>query len=165
MHGHDTTGERLGAQLRRMAETLDDASIVFIAELPEREVIACCVTFTSAQGLHAYKMGLDYEASRRCAAYFNVAYYAPLGHAIARGLPRLQLGPAALETKLHRGATLESRWFGLWLTDSDASVARAARRWNELQRLKVGTLLRQFRRSLTVTDEAAFDLVLGPAEL
>ena len=72
--------------------------------------------------------GFGTVARTDTAAYFNLAFYLPLEHAIRTGARTLHLGLASWQAKVVRGARLEPSW--LWITPP----RRWRSRWPELVR-------------------------------
>lgn len=151
-HGLDSS-QRVVRYLHNLAAALNEHSVLVLVELEER-LVAFCLGFWQRDTLHMHKIGLNYGQSAKCAVYFNAAYYVPLDIAASMSLNRVELGPGALPAKLMRGASLETRWFGLVGFDHLRGLASVTRAWNRRQYMKLQQLAQQYGRTIP-EDEAA----------
>ncbi|MBA2593790.1 MAG: GNAT family N-acetyltransferase [Gammaproteobacteria bacterium] len=104
--------------LKSQAAHLNDISRVFL-ELAHGQSVGFSLCYEWGRELHVRVVGFDYERSARF-AYFNLAYYLPLDHAIRRGFSHIHLGPGTYEAKASRGAVLDPTWSLVWPPDDDS---------------------------------------------
>jgi uncharacterized protein len=116
-HGAADTDSDTTQYLKTQAAHLDDISTVFL-EVAEGRPVGFSLCYEWQQELHVRVVGFDYNRSARF-AYFNLAYYLPLEHAIRRGLHHVHLGPGTYEAKTSRGAVLDPTWSVVWPPTDD----------------------------------------------
>jgi hypothetical protein len=73
---------------------------------------------------------LDYERIGGRAVYFTVLFYEPIHYAATRGLPTIDYGVEAFETKLLRGCRHRPLWSVLTRVPGGVLGREEARRWN-----------------------------------
>ena len=112
-YGHRHTASELEAEFSRQARQLDHCSWVLICRRGERPV-GFTLFYRWGHTLYGRAAGFDYQEVAGTAAYFNLAFYLPLEHAIRTGARELHLGLASWQAKVVRGARLEPSW--LWIT-------------------------------------------------
>ncbi len=109
---HRLSVRQLEADFRRQAQELDSCSWVLLCQRRGRPV--GFTLFYRWEGvLYGRAAGFDYPEVQGTAAYFNLAFYLPIEHAIATRAGRLHLGLASWGAKVLRGAELEPTW--LWI--------------------------------------------------
>lgn len=111
-YGHRMAAAALTEQFRAQADELDRESWVLLCWRRDRPVGFTCF-FRWGDTLYGRAAGFDYDAVAGAAAYFNLAFYRPIAHAIATGARRIHLGLASWEAKVLRGARLDPHW--LWI--------------------------------------------------
>lgn len=116
-HGADDSDADTARYLKSQAACLDDVSTVFL-EIAGGEAVGFSLCYEWGRELHVRVVGFDYERSSRF-AYFNLAYYLPLDHAIRRGLTHVHLGPGTYDAKAGRGAVLDPTWSVVWPPDDE----------------------------------------------
>ena len=112
-YGHRHSAPELEQEFSRQARHLDHCSWVLICRRGERPV-GFTLFYRWGDTLYGRAAGFDYQEVADTAAYFNLAFYLPLEHAIRTGARELHLGLASWQAKVGRGARLEPSW--LWIT-------------------------------------------------
>lgn len=126
-YGHRHSVAELEEEFSRQAQRLDSCSWVLICRREGRPV-GFTLFYRWGDTLYGRAAGFDYQEVAGTAAYFNLAFYLPLEHAIRTGARTLHLGLASWQAKVVRGARLEPSW--LWITPP----RRWRSRWPELVR-------------------------------
>ena len=137
-HGAEDSDRDTTDYLRSQAAHLNDVSRVFL-EVLDGQPVGFSLCYEWGRRLYVRVVGFDYERSARF-AYFNLAYYLPLAHAIRRGLTCIDVGPGTYEAKTGRGAVLDPTWALVWQRDQESRAwfdsvsqvgedAREAARW------------------------------------
>lgn len=108
-YGHDTSVEHLRGFLSRMADHLDDRSVVFAAYDGDA-LIGFTLCFTFGRELTVRLNGLDYERLPGADEYANLTVHQPLCHCYDNGLTRLHLGMDSYDAKCRRGARVRPLW-------------------------------------------------------
>jgi len=134
-HGHRVDARAAAETLERLAAAAGPAALAFVVER-SRRIVGACVALRHRDELHMWRIGIaDGEEARAAALYFNLAYYAPIEHAMRSGARRMHLGVGSLEPKLLRGCSIEARWHA-WMLAPAAPGDRAraaADLWNRIQ--------------------------------
>ena len=112
-YGHRHSALELEEEFSCQARQLDHCSWVLICRRGERPV-GFTLFYRWGDTLYGRAAGFDYQEVAGTAAYFNLAFYLPLEHAIRTGARELHLGLASWQAKVVRGARLEPSW--LWIT-------------------------------------------------
>jgi hypothetical protein len=108
-HGVPSDPTQIRANLEGvLASGLGDQALVFEARRGG-ELVAACVAYEFRGTLYLRSVGLREEGAP-AGAYFGVMFYAPIEHAIARGLTRIHLGTQSLRAKLLRGGVIAPLW-------------------------------------------------------
>jgi uncharacterized protein len=162
-YGHGDDESTMLGYLRRIVEALDDRSLVLVATVGD-DLVGLALCFEWGRVLYGHMLGFDYAHSPRCAAYYNLAYYLPIRHAIEHGYRRLELGTGSLEAKLMRGASFESRWSASsWPDAPTRRLDAALAYWNQLQLMNLAELGRRHHVAMTADDQCLFRDLLGRA--
>ncbi|MFI7544713.1 GNAT family N-acetyltransferase [Actinoplanes sp. NPDC049599] len=94
-------------------------------------LVGYAMTVEYGDTLHLLSIGLDYASIGRHAEYPHLISHAPVRHAIARGLRRVDLGIGGTHQKYVRGAVPQLTWTLLansppgWSAESARSISRA----------------------------------------
>lgn len=112
-YGHEHSVAELEEEFGRQARQLDSCSWVLISHRQGRPV-GFTLFYRWEDILYGRAAGFDYPEVAGTAAYFNLAFYLPLEHAIRTGARTLHLGLASWRAKVVRGARLEPSW--LWVS-------------------------------------------------
>lgn len=118
-HGAADTDEVTTAYLRSQADHLDDASLVFL-ELADDRPVGFSLSYVWGDELNVRIVGFDYQRSAPF-AYFALAYYLPLQHAMSHRLAGVNLGPGTYQAKAGRGAALEPTFAVIWPPDAESA--------------------------------------------
>lgn len=102
--------EQIQTSLWRLLRQLGDRAVVAVAEQAGR-VRGFALFVRHRDALYPLQLGFDYGFQGRLPLYFEVAFYAPIEHAIATGCTRIELGCGADQAKRSRGCR-EIRQFG-----------------------------------------------------
>lgn len=132
-YGHSDTADLLARHLEEQAQWLDDISHVLICE--DAGAVVGALLAYEWQGVWYARLVAAGEGLRgRGAAFFSLAFYAPILAAIEHGARRYVLGPSGIRTKLARGARVEPRWSVLAGDDeSGRDVSTLNGSWNDAQ--------------------------------
>ncbi len=112
-YGHPHSVAQLEEEFSRQARRLDSCSWVLICRREGRPA-GFTLFYRWGDTLYGRAAGFDYQEVAGTAAYFNLAFYLPLEHAMRTGARTLHLGLASWQAKVVRGARLEPSW--LWIT-------------------------------------------------
>lgn len=124
-YGHGSSRAELEREFRRQADQLDRCSWVLLCRRGGRAV-GFTLFYRWGEVLYGRAAGFDYPEVEGSAAYFNLAFYLPLEHALATHARQLHLGLASWQAKAMRGARLEPSW--LWIVPPRRWRAGWARR-------------------------------------
>jgi predicted N-acyltransferase len=126
-HGASETARDVARHLREQAEALDGISRVFL-EMRAGRVVGFSLCYEWAGALYVRAAGFDNELGSARFAYFNLALYRPLRHAIEHDLREINLGASSYQAKISRGASLIPLWSIIWAPiGSDPAVLAALR--------------------------------------
>jgi hypothetical protein len=87
----------------RLLTACGEDFVLCVVDIDGVPVASGCL-ITGETDILLYSAGMRQPETRAVAGYFNAAYYLPIEFGYARGARRLLLGPAAVPTKLLRGA-------------------------------------------------------------
>ncbi|WKU04446.1 GNAT family N-acetyltransferase [Micromonospora sp. HUAS LYJ1] len=105
--GADISDEEIGRYLRLQDKHLGSGSVVFVDERDGR-INGFTLCYAHGDTLYSRAAGLAPEAGPF--AYFNLAVYAPIRHAIEGGLRAVALGAGSYQGKVLRGAEVHGLW-------------------------------------------------------
>jgi predicted N-acyltransferase len=107
-YGDLVTDAQMARYLRLQEAYLGETSTVFVEER-DGDILGFTLYYAHGGTLYSRAGGFD---PRRAApyAYFNVSVYAPIRHAIERGLTTLDLGLGSYQAKRLRGADVTPLW-------------------------------------------------------
>lgn len=120
----DRIAPLMGAHQRRYGDRVTDAEMTHYLEVQNEYLGACSTVFVDERdgdvrgfvlcythGGTLYTRAGGFDRARGAPyAYFNVAVYAPIRHAIEHGLTELALGMGSYDGKVLRGAELRALW-------------------------------------------------------
>jgi len=161
-HGHASSPRSVATTLLRQRARLGSDFAIFAARDAGERLIAGAVAFTDADTVHVRICGIDPQVGPSAYAYFNVAYYAPIAHAVATGRRRVRLGLESFDAKLARGARLEARW-GLLLGAGREPAARWRSAVGDWNRERVGLMQQWASRAPSAMDAAGRDELMRRA--
>jgi hypothetical protein len=104
---------------------------VLLASRLDGRLAGVIVGFRDGDTLVLPWLGLDDDVPENADHYFNLAYYAPLQHAISERVRSLDLGMGALTAKLRRGAILRPVWLLVEAADAATDWTAVIRRHND----------------------------------
>ncbi|ANP53486.1 hypothetical protein J2Z21_007697 [Streptomyces griseochromogenes] len=128
-YGHDTSVEHLRGFLRRLADQLDDLSVVFAAYDGDR-MIGFTLCFAIGGELTVRLNGLDYAHLADADEYAQLTVHEPLRYCYENGLRRLHLGMDSYDAKCRRGARVRPLW--AVVGEDPAADTTSRRRLDEL---------------------------------
>ncbi|WP_428961606.1 GNAT family N-acetyltransferase [Micromonospora fluostatini] len=105
--GADITDEEVGRYFALQDKHLGEGSVVFV---DERDGRINGFTLCYAHGDMLYSRSAGFNADASPFAYFNLAVYAPVRHALANGLRAVALGAGSYQGKVLRGAQVHGLW-------------------------------------------------------
>ncbi|HXM57908.1 MAG TPA: GNAT family N-acetyltransferase [Candidatus Dormibacteraeota bacterium] len=108
-YGHAGSDERWLAGIRRQAEELGHAGVVFGCRAGGA-LVGFTLGYEWAGQLAMRTAGFDYTSLADAYEYFVLCFYRPLQFAYRRGLHTIQLGQESYESKVRRGAALVPLW-------------------------------------------------------
>jgi predicted N-acyltransferase len=117
-YGLDVSDYDMRSVLDALRWATSDSGVIH-GTLLDGELLAYSLAFAQGQKLHLRVVGFDYERLKGVGEYFEVCFYRPIEHAMARGLRALHLGTASYMAKVARGARLVP----LWAVCSDSTMA------------------------------------------
>jgi predicted N-acyltransferase len=138
-YGHRIDDRQVQALLERQRDHLDDLSVVFLAHQAGR-LVGFSLFYEWQSTLWARAVGTPPPTPDTRFVYFDVLCYAPIRHAMARGLRAIDLGRGSLAGKLARGARPSPLWSFVWPSPATpaevrhalaAEAAHAGERWRQ----------------------------------
>ncbi|MBL1118663.1 GNAT family N-acetyltransferase [Streptomyces sp. 110] len=128
-YGHDHSAEQMTSLLRRQAEHLQDASVVFLCLAPgDNRPVGFCLAYRHGRELAVRLVGFDYDRLPGAAEYAHLAVYEPVRYCQENGLERVELGMESFEAKCRRGAAVRPLWALHPVGGAPDPEAQAARR-------------------------------------
>lgn len=100
-------------RLAEQSEVLDSISRVFL-ETRGGRVVGFSLCYEWEGTLYVRSSAVDRDAGSARFAYFNLAIYRPVRHAIEHRLREVNLGASSYQAKVGRGASLRSLWSVVW---------------------------------------------------
>ena len=142
-YGFTDTDEAMTDRMAAQAAALDDISRVFL-ELRDGQVVGFSLGYEWRGQFYVRSTGFDADGGSAPFAYFNLAVYRPLRHAIEHGLRCVNMGVSGYQAKVARGAVLAPLWSMVWPpADADpgslAALAEPAAEAAEAESLVAGT--------------------------
>jgi predicted N-acyltransferase len=86
----------------RLKANMGEKAVIYTAKIGE-QLVGVQVKFQSGEDVIAWMIGIDQEAARTAATYFNLSYNRLIEDAIAEGYRRIYYGPLLWEVKARRG--------------------------------------------------------------
>jgi uncharacterized protein len=104
-YGHRSTLASVHDRFERIVACAGDRLTVFRAQ---RDGVLLGVLGLLEGGRELYSRIIGCRPDRNC-TYFELTYYAPVRHAIAREIRAIHYGPLSLDAKRQRGCTVSPR--------------------------------------------------------
>lgn len=111
--------------LDQLTSRLGDRALIYAARIGE-ELVGVLVAVQDDEDVAIPMIGIDDDAGRKGAAYFNLGYNRPIADAIASGRRRLYLGTLVYDLKGRRGAVRVDSDFHLRVWSSTHAIALRA---------------------------------------
>ena len=86
----------------RLKASMGERAVIYTAKIGE-QLVGVQVKFQSGEDVIAWMIGIDQEAARTAATYFNLSYNRLIEDAITDGYRRIYYGPLLWEVKARRG--------------------------------------------------------------